>query len=153
MFRNITFGSMAIRSVTSLATSVWFCLAMLCFVTLQPKQASKQTKLFSRVVFGSQQLLFLQEQLELKRKDCCGAGEMQKLETHNVLLYGWHQKDNEKHFSFPFWDFPIHVPTFKLEKNQCPSNFKGKNSCNLDDNQSNLSDVSLVSYIFLWVEN
>lgn len=69
------------------------------------------------------------------------------------MLYGWHQKDNEKHFSFPFWDFPIHVPTFRLEKNQCPSNFKRKNSYNLDDNQSNLLDISLKSCMFLLVEN
>ena len=38
-------------------------------------------------------------------------------------------------------------------KNRCPSNFKGKNSCNLEDNQSNLSAVILMSYMILWVEN
>lgn len=38
------------------------------------------------------------------------------METHNVLFYGWHQKNNEKHFNFPFWDFPTDVPTFRLEK-------------------------------------
>ena len=55
--------------------------------------------------------------------------------------------------AFHLGTFPIHVPTFRLEKNQCPSNFKRKNSCNLDDNQSNLCDVSLMSRMFLLVEN
>jgi hypothetical protein len=55
--------------------------------------------------------------------------------------------------AFHLGTFPIRVPTFRLEKNQCPSNFKRKNSCNLDDNQSNLCDVSLMSRMFLLVEN
>lgn len=55
--------------------------------------------------------------------------------------------------TFHFWTFQYMFQHLGWEKTQCPSNFKGNNYCNLDEIQSNLRDVSLMSYMFLWVKN